>query len=149
MKIEIRPAATGDAAALSALILRAIRTTNAADYTAEEIGFVCDSFTADRVAQKIASRHVFMLFADAALAGTASYAAGTIHSLFIDPGHQAKGFGALMLAHVERHARAQRARWLKLSSSVTAKGFYEAFGYSHVEDEFSNGGITHLMRKRL
>jgi GNAT superfamily N-acetyltransferase len=149
MNFDIRLAVQADAAALSALILRTIRTTNAADYAAEEIAFACASFTAEKLAEKIAARDVFMLFSDGALAGTASYAAGILHSLFIDPSCQAKGFGALMLAHVERHALAQGADRLALSSSVSAKGFYEAFGFHVVEDEFSSGGTTHLMHKRL
>jgi GNAT superfamily N-acetyltransferase len=149
MNFDIRLAEQADAAALSALILRTIRTTNAADYAAEEIDFVCISFTAEKLAQKIGARDVFLLFADGALAGTASYAAGRLHSLFIDPSCQAKGFGALMLAHVERHALARRADQLELSSSISARGFYEARGFHFIKDEFSDGGMTHLMRKRL
>jgi GNAT superfamily N-acetyltransferase len=149
MNIDIRLAVQVDAGALSALILRTIRTTNAADYAVEEIDFVCVSFTVEKLAQKIAARDVFMLFADGALAGTASYATGRLHSLFIDPACQAKGLGALMLTHVERHALAQGADQLELSSSISAKGFYEASGFQFVEDEFSEGGMTHLMRKRL
>jgi GNAT superfamily N-acetyltransferase len=149
MNIDIRFALQADAAALSSLIVRTICMTNAADYALDEIDFVCASFTAEKLAQKIAARDVFMLFADGALAGTASYSESRLHSLFIDPGHQAKGLGALMLAHIERHAVAEGAGWLELSSSIAAKGFYEVFGFHFVEDEFSDGGMTHLMRKQL
>jgi putative acetyltransferase len=149
LNIDIRLAMQADAAALGSLIARTIRTTNAADYAAEAIEFACASFTVEKLVGKIATRDVFMLFADGALAGTASYATGRLHSLFIDPSRQAKGLGALLLAHVERHALAQGADRLALSSSISAKGFYEAFGFHFVEDEFTEGGMTHLMRKQL
>jgi GNAT superfamily N-acetyltransferase len=149
MQNVIRTATAADAAALSALILRTIRATNAADYSEDEINFACDSFSPDKVARKIAARDVFVAFSRGALAGTASYGDGRLHSLFVDPDYQGQGLGSLLLAHVERHALARGSVRLELLSSITAKRFYGAAGYVYVEDESSGGGTTHLMRKRL
>ncbi len=149
MRIDIRTATASDSAALSALILRTIRATNSADYLQDEIDFVCGSFSPDKMALKIAARDVFMAISAGALAGTASYAHGRLHSLFVDPAMQKSGIGRALLAFVENHARAAGDARLALSSSLTAQLFYEKQGYQLCGEEASEGSRTLLMQKDL
>jgi hypothetical protein len=53
------------------------------------------------------------------------------------------------LAKLEITAFDAKAFDILLSSSVVAKGFYEKFGYSLLNTENSQAGITYLMKKQL
>ena len=94
----IRRAVPADAVALSALILRTIRTSNAEDYPPDEIERVCASFTPGEVAKQIALRDVFLSpakeAADAPPVGTVSLGVkprpsggetAKLHVLFVAP----------------------------------------------------------------
>ncbi|WP_225127046.1 hypothetical protein [Bradyrhizobium sp. IC3123] len=72
MECSIRPALDDDAAAISAVILRALRETNARDYTAEIIARIEPSFGPDAVRRLIGQRTVFVATIGGRLVGTAS-----------------------------------------------------------------------------
>jgi hypothetical protein len=57
--LEIRPAVPGDASAMSALIQRTVRLSNAPDYDQPTIDLICLNFARERVLEKMAERDVF------------------------------------------------------------------------------------------
>ena len=72
-----------------------------------------------------------------------------LRSLFVDPGLQQAGIGARLVAHLEAHARKVGVSELRLSSSLTARGFYERLGYRLIAPEEHDGVTTFLMAKTL
>lgn len=72
MDCTIRPALEDDAADISAVILRALRETNAKDYTDEIIARIERSFSPDAVRRLIAQRTVFVASIGSRVVGTAS-----------------------------------------------------------------------------
>jgi predicted GNAT family N-acyltransferase len=61
-----------------------------------------------------------------------------------------QGYGAAVLAELERQAALRGLRSVELHAQVTARGFYERAGYSPVGEEFEEVGIRHItMRRKL
>jgi putative acetyltransferase len=147
--MTMRMATVVDAQAISALIERTIRTTNAPDYEAEVIELICANFTSEKVARSMATRDVFVCFVDDTLAGTISLGGDKLHSLFVEPKLQRRGIGARLVDHLERHAIGKGLWVLRLSSSITARAFYERLGYQLIKFEERPDGSTFLMRKVL
>jgi GNAT superfamily N-acetyltransferase len=74
-------------------------------------------------------RDVFVCHKGGRIVGTIALGADRLRSLFVDPELQRAGIGARLVSHLETHARKVGVSELKLSSSLTARGFYERLGY--------------------
>ena len=105
MDTTIRPAQHDDAADISAVILRALRETNAKDYTDEIIARVEQGFNPDAVLALMAKRTVFVATIGNRVVGTASLDGRVVRTVFVAPDVQARGIGKLLMAEVERVAR--------------------------------------------
>lgn len=147
--IPIRPATKADAPAISALIQRTLRVSNAADYSVEEINRVHALFTAGRVAERMRRQDMFVAEIDGGIVATVGYEGGQLWALFVAPEHQRLGLGSLLVAHVEDHARKCGARELGLSASLTGVDFYERLGYRRGTHRMRASGATYDMVKSL
>lgn len=64
--------------------------------------------------------------------------------------HRGRGYGALVLAELEREGVARGLRAFKLSAQEHAIGFYERAGYTAYGDFYDDVGIPHRdMKKEL
>jgi GNAT superfamily N-acetyltransferase len=150
--LQIRMATPADAPALGALVQRAIRTSNSADYEAAIIDMMCANFEPDKVLERMSARDVFAAVHDSAIIGTVSFSLSRakLYSLFIDPRAQRGGIGQRLVRHIEQHATGLGCTTLQLSASITARPFYERLGYETITfEERVNDGSTWLMRKGL
>lgn len=147
--LAIRTATSDDVPALSALMQRTVRLSNAPDYGVETAELIAAGYTPDKIARRLAERDVFVCQMDDRLVGTISFAEGKLRSLFIEPSAQRLGVGARLVAHLEAHARAAGVVELTLSSSLTGRGFYERLGYRMIRFEERADGSTFLMSKIL
>src|SRR5258705_1679250 len=98
--LTIRPATAADVAALSDLIRRTVRLSNSGDYEAPVVELISANHAPDKVAQRLVERDVFVCLDGPRIVGTI-------------------GLGG------EAHARKAGVAELHLSSSITARGFYE------------------------
>lgn len=146
---SIRTATDADAPAISALTERAIRTTNAADYRPSEIDRICAEHTTGQVLRKMAERDVFVAVVGGQIIGTVSLGGSKLHSLFVDPPFQGQRVGAALVSHIERYSAAREIATLWLSSSITARPFYDKLGYSAHEIEQRPFGSTIRMSKAI
>lgn len=149
MDCTIRPALSDDAAEISAVILRALRETNAKDYTDEIITRVEQSFSPDAVRALIAKRTVFVAIIGGRLVGTASLDGAVVRTVFVAPDVQARGIGKLLMAQVEHIARARDIPALTVPSSVTAETFYARLGFKAVRDSYHGDERTIIMERSL
>ncbi|QPF82994.1 GNAT family N-acetyltransferase [Bradyrhizobium genosp. L] len=149
MHCTIRPALDDDADAISAVILRALRETNAQDYTAEIIERVERSFSPSAVRELIGRRTVFIAEIDGRVVGTASLDGDVVRSVFVAPDVQARGVGKLLMDKVESTARERNISKLAVPSSVTAEAFYARLGFQAVRDSYHGDERTILMERVL
>ena len=147
--LVIRNAGRDDAAAISALVQRTVRISNGRDYPPQAIELIVANFAPDKVGQRMAERDVFVCQRGDRIVGTIALGGEQLRSLFVEPGLQQAGIGARLVAHLETHARKAGVRELRLSSSLTARGFYKRLGYRLIQPEEHDGVSTFLMAKTL
>ncbi|WP_247457148.1 GNAT family N-acetyltransferase [Bradyrhizobium sp. 2] len=105
MECTIRPARQEDSGEISAVILRALRETNAKDYTVEIIERVEHSFSPTAVLELIRKRTVLVAAVGSRVVGTASLDESVVRTVFVAPDVQALGIGKRLMAEIERIAR--------------------------------------------
>lgn len=121
MDCTIRPALDDDAADISAVILRALRETNAKDYINEIIERIERSFSPDAVRELIGKRTVFVAAVGSRVVATASLDGSVVRTVFVAPDAQARGIGKLLMAEIERTARERNIRSLTVPSAFVTK----------------------------
>lgn len=149
MDCTIRPALSDDAADISAVILRALRETNAKHYTDEIIARVERSFSPDAVLALIAKRTVVVATIGSRVVATASLDGSVVRTVFVAPDVQARGIGKLLMAEIEHIARARNISALTVPSSVTAETFYARLGFEAVRDSYHDDERTIIMERLL
>jgi GNAT superfamily N-acetyltransferase len=149
MECTIRLALEDDADEMSAVILRALRETNAKDYTGENIERVERSFSRSAVVQMIGERTVLVATVGSRVIGTASLDGSVVRTVFVAPDAQAKGIGKLLMAGIECKALARNIPSLTVHSSVTAEPFYARLGYKTVRDSYFGDERTIIMERSL
>jgi len=149
MDCTIRPALADDAADISAVILRALRESNAKDYTDDIIARVEQSFGLDAVRVLIEKRTVFVAILGRRLVGTASLDESVVRTVFVAPDVQGRGIGRLLMAEIERTARGRNLAALMVPSSVTAETFYAKLGFNALRDSYFGDERTITMERRL
>jgi N-acetylglutamate synthase-like GNAT family acetyltransferase len=149
MECLIRGAMQEDAAAISQVIVAALRESNARDYSAEIIEGVERNFSPGAVVRLIEQRQVFVAVVGGRVVGTAGLDGDTVRSVFVAPGYQGGGIGRLLMEAIEAEAVNSSVERLCVPSSITAEGFYSSLGFTKVRDEFHGGERTIVMVKRL
>ena len=147
--IEIRPATIADADAICRVAIRALRETNARDYTPDVIARLVAGFVPQRIAAFIASRPFYVALARGVVVGTANLDGTAARAVFVDPDHQGQGIGAGLMAAVENLARSRSVTTLHVQSSTTAEAFYKKLGYVATGEKFHDNERTIMMEKRL
>jgi N-acetylglutamate synthase-like GNAT family acetyltransferase len=149
MNNPIRRATAEDAAAISQVIIRSLRQSNAQDYLPEVIAQVEKSFTPEAVFALLSQRQVFVATLDHRVVATASLEGDVVRSVFVDPSHQAGGLGRQLMATIESIAIDAKIAVLRVPSSLTAEGFYSKLGFRKVRDEFHGAERTIVMERHL
>jgi GNAT superfamily N-acetyltransferase len=149
MECSIRPALEDEADQISAVILHALRETNAKDYTGEIIERGERSFSPSAVLQLIGKRTVFVAIVGNRVVGTASLDERAVRTVFVAPDAQAQGIGRLLMAEIERTARERNIPSLTAPSSVTAEPFYARLGFKAVRDSYYGDERTIIMERSL
>ncbi|KAF1067566.1 MAG: putative N-acetyltransferase YafP [Pseudomonas citronellolis] len=149
MPLTLRRATADDAPAISAVILRSLRQSNARDYPPAVIERVERNFDAEAVQALIARREVFVALEAEQLVGTASLDGAVVRSVFVDPDWQGRGIGAQLMAAVEARAREAGIERLKVPASLTAQAFYARQGYRVVREVVEGEERTIVMERAL
>lgn len=153
LDLPIRPAQSDDLRLVAGLIDRAIRISNAADYTVREQQAVMADYTAPALKRLLAQASLFLV-ADVipakggapepggVIAVTLSGRGAVINALFVEPALQGMGIGgALMDAAVVELVARGPAR-LAVSASLSAVGFYSHHGFSRIAAGTANSGVA-------
>jgi N-acetylglutamate synthase-like GNAT family acetyltransferase len=149
MTCDIRPAQAGDAAGISRVIIRALRETNAKDYTPDIIARVELSFSSAAVERLIDQREVFVAEMDNRVVGTASLDGHALRTMFVLPDVQGRGIGRLLVQRIERVARERQLAILTVPATVTAEAFYARLGFTAVREAYHGEERTIVMERVL
>jgi N-acetylglutamate synthase-like GNAT family acetyltransferase len=149
MECAVRAACAADAEDISRVILRALRETNAKDYSPDVIARVEQSFSPAALANLMSQRKVFVATIEQQIVGTASLDGKVVRTLFVTPEMQGHGVGKLLMAVVERTAREDGVEVLAVPSSVTAEQFYLKLGFKAVRDSYHGEERTIVMERTL
>ena len=149
MTCDIRPAQAGDAAGISRVIIRALRETNAKDYTPDIIARVELSFSSAAVERLIDQRDVFVAEMDNRVVGTASLDGQALRTMFVLPDVQGRGIGRLLVQRIERVARERQLAILTVPATVTAEAFYARLGFTAVREAYHGEERTIVMERVL
>ena len=149
MECHVRPATSKDAAAISHVVIAALRQSNSQDYAPDIIAQVERNFAPEAVTVQLVQRKVLVALLGDTIVGTASLDGEVVRSVFVDPAHQKGGIGRQLMGAI--HAIAARAGVdaVRVPSSITAEQFYVALGYQKIRDEFHGAERTIVMEKRL
>ena len=146
---NIRKANEKDCPSLSHLIRQTVLLVNSNDYAPEVINLICMNFSEEMILKKMKKRDVFVYECNKRLLGTISFEESKLHSLFVDNKHLCQGIGTKLVHHLEQFANLRNVPKIYLSSSITAKPFYERLGYELLKFEERSDGSTYLMQKKL
>ena len=149
MEYLIRPARPEDAAAISRVIISALRETNAKDYSEAVIARVEQNFSPTAVRDLLERRLVFVAATGDDIVGTASLDGRVVRTVFIKPECQSRGIGRALIAQVERVAIEKGVTVPAVPSSVTAEPFYAKLRFNAVRDSYHGEERTIVMERPL
>ncbi len=149
MEFQVRPATIDDSAAISRVVIAALRETNSQDYSPDVIAQVERSFAPEAVRALLDKRKVFVALLGENITGTASLDGDVVRSVFVDPAYQGGGIGRSLMDVIHATAVSAGVGVLRVPSSITAEEFYAGLGYQKVRNEFHGAERTIIMEKRL
>lgn len=167
LTIPIRPARPTDLREVAGLIERAVRISNAPEYSIMQQQAVLADYTLPALGRTLAGALVFLV-ADMQLRPAASaQPAGVIaltqargreagghgaviNALFVDPLAQGMGVGGALIDEAVLHLRRQHVLTIGVHASLSAVGFYAHMGFQRVGAGQANSGVDVVrMERRL
>ena len=129
--LTLRPYTPADAPPLLHLFRDTIRRVNVRDYTDEQVrAWAPDDIDPVRWASRFEGRFVVVAEADGRPVGFAELEAdGHIDRFYVSADHQGMGVGRAVLAAVLAEAERRGLRRLFVEASVTARPFFERYGF--------------------
>ena len=135
--MTIRRFTEEDAKAVSALIIRTIRISNARDYSVELMEELVKTETPDHVLQRASWTHFYVVEEEGESVGCGAIGPywgredeSSLFSIFVDPDCQGKGIGRAIVEKLEQDEFALRAVRIEIPASITGLSFYQKMGYS-------------------
>ena len=138
MFITVRRFVEADAAEVSALITKTLRTTNSKDYSSEYIENDVAQFTPEKVVERASWTHFYVFCDGERIVGCGaigpywgSETESSLFNIFVLPEYQGKGIGRKIIETLEADEYALRAKRIEIPASITACAFYRKMGYNY------------------
>lgn len=141
----VRRFESGDAAAVSALVIETMRTSNTKDYGAAFIEQTVEHFGPESILKKAGWTHFYVVTDGEKIVGCGAIGPywdkedeSCLFTIFVHPACQGRGIGRLIIQTLEEDEYFLRAKRIEVPASITALGFYKKMGYAH------KGGVVQL-----
>ncbi len=135
---NIRRFQHGDADAVSALIIKTLRTTNSKDYSTEYIENDVRAFSPAGVITRADWTHFYVVCDGEAIVGCGAIGPywdkedeSSLFNIFVSPEYQGKGIGRKIIETLEEDEFFLRAKRIEIPASITACEFYIKMGYTY------------------
>lgn len=158
MNITIRRFTEADAPAVSALIRRTLRVSNARDYSPREIEALVQRHTPEYIVGRAGWTHFYVACAEGGdIVGCGaigpywdSAEESCLFSIFVDPDWQRRGAGRRIMEALEADEFFLRAKRVEIPASITACDFYRRLGYDYRDgvDAPDAEGLFRLEKRR-
>lgn len=167
LTIPIRPALPSDLREVAGLIDRAVRISNAPEYSVEEQMAVLRDYSLPALGRLLGSAGIFLVAemqlrpsASAEPAGVIAVSlarrrdeggnVAVINALFVDPLAQGMGVGGALVDEAVLQLRRKGATAIVASASLSAVGFYAHMGFSRAGAGRASSGVGIVrMERRL
>ena len=130
----IRRAKVGDAKEISKIISDTIKYVNSKDYNKKQIKEWLTKNTVEKIKEKIQKRIYFVAVENKKIVGiiTLNKKDNQITGLYIKHNILGNGIGTKLLNHLEKYAKRQKIKKLKLWATLTAYEFYKSKDYKKI-----------------
>lgn len=133
----IRRFRSEDAAEVARLHRGTIRQINSRDYDTHQVRVWSEKSSAKKFRGNMHEITRFVGVIDDTIVGFAEYTPkGEITGLYIHKDFQRRGVAKRLYAHLEEHARTHGIKKFYLTSTITAKPFYEKAGFTVQKEHF-------------
>jgi putative acetyltransferase len=131
MALAIRPYRPADVDALIALFRAAVRRVASRDYTQDQVAaWAPDIIDRGPWLERRGSRPTYVAELDGRIAGFSDLEAdGHVDMMYVHPDFAGRGVAGALLRHVEAEARARNLARLFTEASITARPFFERYGF--------------------
>ncbi len=137
MDKRIRRFRKGDEATLRTLFFDTIRNVNRRDYTEEQVrAWAPEDYDLEHWAHRMRELNPFVCEVDGEIAGYADLqSSGYVDHFFVSKNFQRKGVGTSLFERIEAEARAHQLKELSADVSITARPFFERFGFAVIKQQ--------------
>ena len=129
----IRQAKERDTSVIHSLVCESIQQSYSPYYSQEILDFFFEHHNLANIREDILQGNIYVLEANGSCVGTGTYSDNCIRRVFIHPAFQNKGYGSILMDHLEAQIL-QKYPKVTLSSSITGHPFYINRGYYDVEN---------------
>lgn len=147
----IRPATLDDAPAIAHLFFERVRNVNSADYDDAQIAAWAGAAPDAQKWRERQSTRVTIVDVDSGrLRGFAELRGDHIDAFYVNHRCIRQGIGRALLRRLEREASERGLACLEIEASLTARAFFESFGYALIEAQsvFYRGASFRNFRMR-
>lgn len=151
-KMEIRRIEAHDAPQVSEMIRKTIRISNTKDYPAELMERLIETETPEHVLERAGWTHFYVVSNADQIIGCGAVGPywgkedeSSLFTIFVDPDHQKKGIGRMIMDTLEKDEYFLRAKRIEIPASITGVPFYLKMGY-HFKNGISEPDEEHLIR---
>jgi len=127
--IQIRKLSEEDLPSTYRLIQNTIDISYYEAYPAEAIEFFKDYHSKAHILNDAATGYTIVAECDNEILGTGTLLGTNIRRVFVNPLHQHKGIGELLVQELERKALLERCASLDLEASLVSRQFWESLGF--------------------
>ncbi|RRK10872.1 N-acetyltransferase [Lactiplantibacillus garii] len=137
--LTVRKFQDQDANAVTHLVAKTLRSSNAADYSAAYLNKLVQRMTPAWFCERAAATHFYVICAGPTIIATGAIGPywgrqdeSSLFTIFVDPQFQGRGCGRLIINTLEADPYFKRAHRIEIPASITAVNFYRRMGY-HVK----------------
>ncbi len=116
------------------LFTHTIHKTCNKDYTKEQLNAWANlDIDYKKWQERLAKTKPYLAIIDKKLVGFAEFYEDYIDCFYVHPEYQGKGVGKMLINNIFKRAKEQKQTFLKVDASITAKQFFEKFGFKELK----------------